>query len=316
MKISRGILAIVVSVFALSGLVARAQERPTWGPMVSFPDGTAIQTGVGTIPADALGVDVLNMEVVSASRTAQKSAFRRILRLTDGRAIMYEIAVAKHDLRAEFEVTLTPWIPTAEEAREERIDPLKVESNFLARYSAAIVINDGDLLALDVLHNPRTGVKLVDYFRISAKPPSMPRLDSPVALSTKPLEINDIQFFVENFELRLNGKTIYASNGAIGGRFLWVDVPQTGRFVFSLTPLSEVDGFHRTAYLLNQRLRFNNGTDTYELSSERPLVSASGTFSVWMRLDPTFTFPSRLSDQMGTYFSIGAADRLPLPRRE
>jgi hypothetical protein len=310
------IFGIVALIFALGGSVAKAQERPTWGPAVSFPNGTFIQTGIGTVPAGEVDVKVVNTEVMTtASSSPRRGVFRRILRLSDGRAIIYEIAVAQLDDNKSFEVSLGSWTPTAEEAREMGINPARLEANFLGKYPRPITVNDGDLLALDVLLNPRTGVKLVDYFRITGRRP-VARSNTPnPAVNARPIDINDVEFTVENFELRLNGKAIYSSKGGIGGRFFWLDVPQTGRFIFSLTPLSESDGFHRMAYLTRQQIVFNNGGDEYELISERPIVPASGVFTLWVRLDPTFTFPVRFSDQVGNYFSIGAADSLPLQQR-
>lgn len=171
------------------------------------------------------------------------------------------------------------------------------------------------MLALDVLINSRSGVKLVDYFRITSRPPVMRRSIGNLSTTARPIDIGDVEFFVENFELRLNGKSIHTSKGGMGGRFIWLDVPQTGRFIFSLTPLTEADGFHRLAYLTRRQIVFSNGADQYELTSEHPIIPASGVFYLWVRLDPTFTFPSRLSYQSGNYFSIGAADRLPLQQK-
>jgi hypothetical protein len=289
-----------------------AQERPTWGPAVSFPNGTFIQTGIGTVPPGEAGMTVSNTSVATAaSSTREQGVFRRILRLSDGRAVVYEITVKRLDEGNQFEVTLGTWTPTPEQAREMEIDLSLVETKFLSNYSAPLTINDGDTLALDVLVNPRTGVKLVDYFRITSRPPVVRRSIGDMSATARPVEIGDIEFFVENYELRLNGKAIYSSKGGMGGRFIWLDVPQTGRFIFSLTPLSEADGFHRSAYLTRQQIVFTSGADKYELTSERPIIPASGVFHLWVRLDPTFTFPSPAAHQIGDYFSVGAADHLP-----
>jgi hypothetical protein len=192
------------------------------------------------------------------------------------------------------------------------IDPARVETNFLGQYTAPLTITGGEMLAVDVLVNPRTRVKLVDYFRVTSRPPVRESGIGNLSTKARPIEIGDVEFFVQNFELRLNGQSIYASKGGMGGRFIWLDVPQTGRFIFSLTPLSEADGFHRLASLTRQQIIFRNGADNYELTSEHPIIPASGLFYLWVRLDPTFTFPSLASQQVGNYFSIGAADNLPL----
>jgi hypothetical protein len=319
MKLKQYLLAIacVTSLSLADGSVSQAQERPSWGPAVWFPNGTFIQTGIGTIPTGAAGITVSNTSVATAaSTTPEQGVFRRILKLADGRAIIYEIAVKRLDEGKRFEVTLRSWTPTEKEAREIGIDPARVETDFLGHYSTPFTINDGDTLALDVLVNPHTGVRLVDYFQIASRAPAARSSIGKMSATTRSIEIGDVEFLVENFELRLNGKSIYTSKGGMSGRFVWLDIPQTGRFIFSLTPLSESDGFHRSAYLTRQQLVFNHGADKYELTSERPIIPASGVFYLWVRLDPTYTFPARLSDQIGNYFSIGAADHLPLQKRE
>ncbi len=311
--LKRYFLAIVGLMLLCGGSAVLAQERPIWGPAVSFPNGTFIQTGIGTVPPGEAGVAVSNTSVVTAATTTQeRGVFRRILKLSDGRAIIYEIGVKRLNEGKQFEVMLGSWMPTTEEAREIDIDPSRVETKFLSNYSTPLTINDGDMLALDVLVNNRTGVKLVDYFRITSRPSIVRSSIGKMSNTARPIEIGDVELFVENFELRLNGKSIYASKGGMGGRFLWLDVPQTGRFIFSLTPLRESDGFHRAAYLTRQQIVFTNGADKYELISERPIIPASGVFYLWVRLDPTFTFPSNFYHQVGDHFSVGAADRLPL----
>jgi hypothetical protein len=304
-------LILMVLASASAGL---AQEHPVWGSAVSFPNGTFIQTGIGTVPSGGFELKVSTSVATAASPTPEQGVFRRILKLSDGRAIVYEIAVKRLDEGKRFEVNLRSWTPTAEEAQETGIDPARIETNFLSRYSAPLSINDGDMLALDVLINPRTGVKLVDYFRITSRPPVLRRSIGDLVGKARSLEVDDVEFFVEQFELSLNGDVIYTSKGGMGGRFIWLDIPQTGRFIFSLTPLAESDGFHRSGYLTRQQIVFTNGMDRYELVSEHPIIPASGVFHVWVRLDPTFTFPS--AHQSGNYFSIGAADRLPLHGKE
>ena len=311
MRLRQSFLAIMasMSLMLFAAIVASGQERPVWGPAVSFPNGTFIQTGIGTIPSGVFGMRITS-SVVTAASTEDQGIFRRILKLSDGRAIVYEVAVKRLAEGRRFQVTLRSWVPSPEEARESNIDPARLDIDFLNHYSSPISINEGDMLALDVLRNPHTRVKLVDYFRITSRPPVLSKSLENLAATARPIEIGDIEFFIQNFDLRLNGKPIYSSQGGMGGRFIWLDVPQTGRFIFSLTPLSEVDGFHRSAYLMRQQIVFTNGPDKYELTSERPIVSALGVFNLWVRLDPTFTFPS--VHQAGSYFSVGAADHLPL----
>ena len=310
-----GTTGLLLLCYACLGAVV-AQERPTWGPTVQFSSGTYVQTGIGTVPSGKARMTVSNTSVSTvASGTPDAGTFRRILKLSDGHAIIYEITVKRLGDGKHFEVNVGSWTPTPEEAQEIGIDPARVEANFLSNYTTPLTVDDGDTLALDVLVNPRTGVKLVDYFRITRRPPVVRGSLGDLSAAARQIEIGDVELAVENFELLLNGKSIYASKGGVSGRFIWIDIPQTGRFIFSLAPLREEDGFRRAAYVTRRQLVFTNGADKYEWVSERPIVPASGVFHLWVCLDPTFTFPSPASHQTGSYFSVGAADRLTLQQR-
>lgn len=290
-----------------------AQERPAWGPTVWFKNGMYIQTGIGSVPAGDTRLTVSNTSVSTAPSVAPGTGtFRRILRLSDGRAIIYEIIVKRLDDGRRFEVSLGPWMPTQEAARALGVDPARVEANFLGSYSAPLTVEDGDTLALDVLVNPRTGVKLVDYFRITARPPVVRASLGDLSAAARQIGIRDVELSVENFELLCNGNSVYASKGGVTGRFIWIDVPQTGRFIFSLSPGGEEDGFRRAAYVTRRQIIFVGGADKYEWVSERPVVPASGVFHLWVRFEPAFTPPPTAPPQNGNAFSVGAADSLPI----
>lgn len=320
------LLFICVSL-ASEALAARQDDKPVWNGSVSFPNGIFVQTGQGTIPPNALDLKVSkNSTEVGGSTASPDNSFRRILKLSDGRAIVYELLINPLEGGKQFEVRLQGVTPTAAQAKRWEINLARVETDFLRNYSAPITVGNGDTLAIDVLINPQTGVKLVDYYRISNKPAVNRR--EPGAFATagaRPFKTDEIELNVFQYELRLNGETVYKSGGGFRGRFIWVDVPKVGRFLFSLAEKeAEAAGFTPAAYVNEHQIVFSHGGNNYELLSEQPIVPGSGVFYLWMLHDPTFTVPSIRGlppeyggGDPGRYGRFGAADNIaPIKKRD
>lgn len=315
MKLKRYLwIALIVSALTTSlALDVAAQDRPVWQGGVSFRDGTVIKMGVGFVPAGALEVSPSTVTVGKTLPDETDShPFIRILKFDDGRVAMYEVRVKPLKQQHQFEVKLRSVKPTPQEAKEWGVDAARVESSFLRNYEAPIIVDNGDTLAIEVMRNPRTSVKLVDYFLISDRPvPEVENNREALAKQARVLATEDIELSLFAFEIRKNGKSILKREGGIRGRFVWLDMPDTGRFVFSLTPNSEAAGFLKGAYVTSQQLSFSHGADQYDLITNEPIIHASGVYDVWMLFDPTFTLPmpNLVKGQNG--FVSGAADNFP-----
>lgn len=315
------ILTLLISAFSVDAL---AQDRPVWQGAVSFRDGTVIKTGVGIVPAGSIDIGKVNAGVIVGHTAADDIAalpFIRTLRLADGRIVVYEVRVKPLEDRRRFEVTLLAGSPTAQQAKDWNIDLGRVESNFLSNYPKPLTINNGDTLAIEILGNARTGARLVDYFLISdgaiSDGPALPEKSSSAeAVRPRPLTISDIELSIFRFDVRRDAQSIFKSEGGMRGRFIWLEVPGVGRFILTLEPSAEANGFDSTAYVSGQRIVFSHAGSRYEIATKEPIIPASGTFSLWLLCDPTFSYPpinpfNRSSDQ----FSVGAADDLGFTRK-
>lgn len=315
MKLKRYLwIALIVSALTTSmALDVAAQDRPVWQSGVSFRDGTVIKMGVGFLPAGALEVSPSTVVVGKTLPDETDShPFIRILRLDDGRVAMYEVRVRPLKQKRQFEVKLRSVTPTPQEAKDWGVDAARVESSFLRNYEAPIIVDNGDTLAIEVMRNPRTSVKLVDYFLISDRPvPEVENSRERLAKQAKVLATEDIELSLFGFEIRKNGKSILKREGGMRGRFVWLDMPDIGRFIFSLTPNSEAGGFLKAAYVTSQQISFSHGADQYDLITNEPIIHASGVYDVWMLFDPTFTLPISNPFKGQNGFSSGAADNFP-----
>jgi hypothetical protein len=316
-------LLLLLPIFSGNLSALAQEEQPVWTGAVGFPSGIYVRTGHGTIPPGATDLRVAKRIMTGGQQSASPdNTFRRILTLADGRAIIYEVSIKPLADRSRFEVKLSPVTPTAAQAKEWGVDPLRVETNFLKNYAAPLTVKKGDTLAIDSLINPQTGVKLVDYYLINDKPVEERRPDT-FAASARQFKVEEVELSVFKYELRVNGETVYKSDGGFRGRFIWVDIPRVGRFLFTLAQAeAEAAGFHPTAYVSEHQIVFTHAGDRYELLSEQPIAPGSGVFYLWMLHDSTFSIPSRsglpaeFSGEPGRYGRFGAADNLHLKKKE
>lgn len=315
------IFTLLIGAFSVDAL---AQDRPLWQGAVSFRDGTVIKTGVGIVPAGSVDIGTVNAGVIVGHTAADDTAalpFIRTLRLADGRVVAYEVRVKPLEDRRRFEVTLRAGSPTAQQAKDWNINLERVEATFLSNYPKPLTINNGDTLAIEVLGNARTGARLVDYFLISDGPvPDGPapaeRNSGAEAVHPRPLSISDIELSIFRFEVRRNAQSIYKSEGGMRGRFIWLDVPGVGRFILTLEPKAEANGFESTAYVSGQQIVFSHGGNRYEIATREPIIPASGTFSLWLRYDPTFSYPATNPfNKSNDQFGVGAADDLGFTKK-
>ncbi|HEX8721263.1 MAG TPA: hypothetical protein VF736_11565 [Pyrinomonadaceae bacterium] len=169
-------------------------------------------------------------------------------------------------------------------------------------------LRDGDTFALDVLHNPRTGVKIVDVVQISLADPRLRR----AAADQPPRDFapEDVQLKVADYRLRVNGEIVHRSTGGCSGALVWFSLGDRGRFVFSLVPRPGHD-FRKVGAVRDNAISFEWGGDRYEWESSLPVVGAGGNWNLWVLHDPDYR--ADLFDQ--TPPPPGAADDKGFERR-
>jgi hypothetical protein len=290
--------------------------------MASIPDG-----------ALKLGPDGQSSNITSSDRDA--ASVVRAFKLADGRSIVYKLIVKRLENGARFEALLQAHEPTLEQVQKWGIDPGRVENGFLSKYTQPITLNNGDILSLDVLFEPRSRAKLVEFFQISTDDPIARRnpdkLDEVIArrnpdnlkAEARALTLDDLTLTVSGYEVRRNGEKINGGGGGTSGRYIWLGFPQVGRAIFTLSTPPEGAGFEQTAIVNKNQLIFSIDGAQYEWISKSRIVSAEGSFYVWMKFDPTFTFPPIIAPpkivekiNAGTMWSYGSFDKWPGEKKE
>lgn len=178
--------------------------------------------------------------------------------------------------------------------RKRRLHPSYNPSAFS---TAPQAVGDGDTFALDVLRNPRTGAKIVDVIQVSLSDSERPATDEP-----RDFALEDIELQVKNYELLIDGESVYKSpGGSLSGPLVWLALRDRGRFVFSLVPRPGYD-FRKTARLEGNRISFEWNGERFEWVSSEAVVGLGGNWNLWVLHDPDYSFdlfdqsPARASD--------------------
>jgi hypothetical protein len=145
-------------------------------------------------------------------------------------------------------------------------------------------LRDGDTFALDVLHNPRTGTKLVDVIQVSLEDPGLRQAagDGPRDFSPE-----GVQLKVSDYRLKVNGETVHRSTGGCAGAVIWFSLGDRGRFVFSLVERPGF-GFRKVGAVRDNTVAFEWGGDRFEWESSRPVVGTGGHWNLWVLHDPDY----------------------------
>jgi hypothetical protein len=165
-------------------------------------------------------------------------------------------------------------------------------------------VRPGDRVEIDLLENPTTGQKVVDYFVFKPSNATAAAELSPV----RDLSLADVQLRLDDLRISVNGTVLDASTrvgGSISGAALWFYLPERGRFVMSLLPNPKL-GFRRAGEVTNALLSFTDGSDRYDIKSTGRIAPASGRFNLYVVRDPEWR-PT--GSESNSPLVVGAADR-------
>ncbi|MBO0727133.1 MAG: hypothetical protein J2P52_16125 [Blastocatellia bacterium] len=315
-------ICLSAAAFLLLSQPCVAQKIVWNGGTAGFGD-TTIRYGMASIPDGALKLDLNGRALSINSPDRDAATVVRVLKLADGRSIVYRLVVKRLENGARFEVLLQAHEPTPEQVQDWGIDPGRVENSFLSKYAQPITINNGDIISLDVLIEPRSKAKLVECFQISTDKLIAVRNADKLKVEARALTLEDLILTVEGYEVRRNGEKLYKSGGGASGRYIWLGIPQVGRAIFTLATPPEGNGFEQTAIVNNNQLIFSIDGAQYEWLSKSRIVTADGSFHVWMKFDPTFSWPSlppnlppEVLERIRSGWSVGASDEPPKEKKE
>jgi hypothetical protein len=204
----------------------------------------------------------------------------------------YELTVEPVAETRQFRVSVRPLSAEYEQQlraraafRGRRLHPSYNPSAFPARPQ---LVGDGDTFALDVLHNPRTGSKIVDVVTVSFDDP---RLQEGPASARPPRDftLDDVQMKVTGYRLLVDGEQVARSTSGCSGSLVWFSVTGRGRFVFSLVPRPGYD-FRKAASVSHNKISFEWEGERFEWVSSLPVVGGGGNWNLWVFHDPDYSY--------------------------
>lgn len=271
---------------------------------VAFKTAAApTQTTIAAASGDASFIDTPDIGAVLKPQMliGENNLVHRVLVDTEGRFVFgYDLTVEPIPATKQFKIFVKPLSAELEKQLRER-DAARLapaEQNQQARISKTLprdadaqIIDDGDELALDLLVNQQSGVKIIDLVKVSANPfraPEVPFTYPP----PRDFTLSNVELAMRDFKLRVNGEDAQTKNAAreCKGALVWFYVPGRGRFIFSLAPHAGYD-FRKIGVIEDNKISFALEGTTYEWISRARVIDAnsSGKWNLWVLHDKDYT---------------------------
>ena len=170
----------------------------------------------------------------------------------------------------------------------------------LPKYPVIPNLRMGDKIALDLLVNPTTGQKIVDYLTlIEVRAPIGPPHD--FSLSDVLMKLDAPEVFVNGKPIPNPGKPL----GAVSGRAIALYAEGYGRVIFSLFP-QPAPGFRRAGVVAGNTLTFRTGATEFRVVSRSPVAPGDGQYNLYLFSDPDWR-PARATRPV-TMAASGSAE--------
>jgi hypothetical protein len=194
----------------------------------------------------------------------------------------------------------------------------------LPEYPGPQFVQEGDTLALDVLVNPQTGVKIIDLIKVAKVEDQQIKSVNGSGGNINQASIMSenlppADFTVDAIELKLtasnlliNGRSASSEKGSSGygvtGTLIWFYMPDHGRFILSLTPRDGYN-FQKTGTIQGNKINFTFGGNQYDWVSSSPILpTGSRPWNLWVLHDPEYRPDVTLTREFP--FEVGSVERV------
>jgi hypothetical protein len=178
----------------------------------------------------------------------------------------------------------------------------------LPKYPVIPGLKVGDTVALDLMVNPSTGQKLVDYLTLfragtSGEPP-------------RDFSLADVWLTIDKPSILVDGKPLVSMARAseVAGRVVAFSIRGRGSYVFSLFPNDKL-GFRRNGTIESKVLTFQDDGNTFRIECATPIAPGTGPYNLYVAHSSAIhLIPGMPGLQFG--FASGNAEAfLPEPRK-
>ena len=145
----------------------------------------------------------------------------------------------------------------------------------LPKYPVIRGLKIGDTVALDLLVNPATEQKLVDYLSIIRA--------GTTGEHPHNFSLDDVWLTLDTPRVTIDGKALTPRNqhSNVGGRAVWLDVGGRGRFLLSLFP-NEKLGFRKSGTTESNTMTFQMEGMVFRVECASPIAPGSGPYNVYV----------------------------------
>ncbi|MCA1642060.1 MAG: hypothetical protein LC785_08940 [Acidobacteria bacterium] len=218
----------------------------------------------------------------------EHNTIHRVVSDRDGSPVFgYDLVVEPDGEGRKFRVTAQPLAAEFERRLRARRGGAQANATpvpTLARAAAPQTLEDGDAVALDLLVNAQTGVRVVDVIKVAFERERLWQS------APRDFTLDSVQIALSDQRLLVNGELAPAARAPrpVSGALVWFYLPGRGRFVLSLAPREGYD-FRKTAVVEDNRISFDYKGDHYELVSSAPVVGTGGDWFAWVLFDQSYT---------------------------
>jgi hypothetical protein len=274
-----------------------------------FADGTILHHVLRAEPPlganPAFGMAGLSNE---KQRTGRK-VHRYIVDHVNHQYFGYDVTVLRIRGSRQYRVTIEPLSLTADDLRLSAAEHnIAFTAVRLVSCPPPQILNEGDTLALDLLVNPATGQKLVEYIQVSSRATEAVSTAAPSGL--RDFQLENVEMHVSNPLLFAGGKPVRRATEIqeLAGPIIWLAIPEHGRFLLSIVPRPGYD-FRKAGSIEGNAIRFEWEGEHYEWTTTGPILGQHGPFNLYVLHEPAET----TSGSPGEY-TAGATTQLPKPK--
>lgn len=205
----------------------------------------------------------------------------------------YDLLIEADRASKRFKIVVKPLSVEVESKLPAKTDDAKSGRGDLAKISTVKqatspqLIDDGDSFALDLLVNQNTGVKIVDFVKVSFDRANLWN-ENPATLP-RDFTLDAVALTVVEFRLLRDGNLVATGKpkSNFGGPLIWCYIEGTGRFIFSLGPREGYD-FRKVGIIEGNRIEFTVKGQHYEWLSSSPILRDGGAWNLWVLHDPKY----------------------------
>jgi hypothetical protein len=153
----------------------------------------------------------------------------------------------------------------------------------LPKYPVIPEVRVGDTVAIDILANPTTGQKLVDYLTLERTAPAPPPRPHDFTLADAELSVNDPR-------LSVDGKPVDATAhfaGGVSGPTVWFYLRDHGRFMLSLFGKSD-RRFREAGEVYDNILTFRDDAAEYRIECTSRIAPGPGHYNIYVFHNPAW----------------------------